>query len=195
MKLIPLPGQTTLENNEWEGLIPKQIVLERELREFEMINISKAIAKYLSPRARQINLCDPLTIRQIHRDMFDDTWEWAGQFRKTGKIIGVPPEKIANELDRACRDLGQWLKEETYSIEEIAIRFHHRLLWIHLFPNGNGRHARLVADVLLHSREIPLFTWGSGNLNSGGPERMAYLSGLKKADIQNVSDLIALSRK
>jgi fido (protein-threonine AMPylation protein) len=109
MKLTYIPGQTPLDPNEIDGLIPQHIALQRELNEFEQQNITKAAAKYLSPGIK-INLADPLVIRRIHREMFDDTWAWAGQFRTTIKSIGVFPEKISEELKRCCDDLAYWLQ-------------------------------------------------------------------------------------
>src|SRR3989338_1451150 len=192
MNLTYLPGKTPLDHNEMEGLIPEHIVLQRELNEFEQQNITKAVTKYYSPGAK-INLADPLVIRRIHRDMFDDTWKWAGQFRTTIKSIGVFPEKISGELKRACDDLAFWLKNETYPLDETAVRFHFRLVWIHLFPNGNGRHARLIADILALSKRRSPFTWGGGNLNVSGAARAAYITALKQADKNDFSALLAMS--
>ncbi len=194
MKLIYIPGQTPLDPDEIDGLIPQHITLQRELNEFEQQNITKAAAKYLSSNSK-VDLTDPLVIKRIHREMFDDTWKWAGQFRTSIKTIGVFPEKIHGELKRVCDDLKYWLANKTYPIDEIAVRFHFRLVWIHLFPNGNGRHSRLIADIITYSNNLPPLTWGGGNLNIRGTARDAYIAALERADKHDFSDLLILSRK
>jgi len=192
MKFTESFGQTPIDPGETEGLIPQHITLQRELNEFEATNVAKAVRKYLTGKPKT-DVSDPLIIKRIHRDMFDDTWAWAGKFRTTVKNLGVFPEKIHTELKRACDDLKYWIENESFSPDETAVRFHHRLVWIHLFPNGNGRHARLVADIFLHSKGIPLFSWGKSDV-SWETTRKLYLEALKKADTNDYDELLRLAR-
>ena len=124
-----------------------------------------------------------LFLRQCHRKMFGAVWAWAGSFRKTEKNIGVPVRAIAVEMKKLCDDTAFWIQNQTFPKDEIAARFHHRLTWIHPFPNGNGRHARLMTDRLLKVMlKEPGFTWGASDLAQGNSVRKRYILALKSAD-------------
>jgi Fic-DOC domain mobile mystery protein B len=114
--------------------------------------------------------------------MFGRTWRWAGKFRRTLKNIGVPPETIATELEKLLAVLSYWVEHGTYDPDEIAIRFHHRLVAIHPFSNGNGRHAREMTDRLLVHLGRPRLTWGAATLHAPGEARARYLEALRAAD-------------
>ena len=115
--------------------------------------------------------------------MFGDVWGWAGSFRTSQKNIGIDPWQIATELGQLLGDLNAWIKYDTYPPDEIAARFHHRLAQIHPFPNGNGRHARLMTDLLLEQiLNQPRFTWGRENLADTGETRNKYIAALQAAD-------------
>jgi Fic-DOC domain mobile mystery protein B len=90
--------------------------------------------------------------------------EWAGQFRKTPRNIGVDACQIGPMLRQLLDDVRYWVEHQTYAPDEIAVRFHHRLVWIRPFPNGNGRSSRLAADLLITQLGSERFSWGSGNL-------------------------------
>ncbi len=188
-----IAGQTPLDPNEIEGLIPDHVTLLSELNELEQVNITKAIRKYLMGRRKKWDLTDPLVLRNIHADMFSDVWKWSGKFRKTEKNIGVAPDQISSELKKACDDLKFWEKEKTFPIDEIAVRYHHRLVWIHPFPNGNGRFSRLAADIFLRKSGTVPFSWG-GNLSAEGQNRKQYLAALKSADGNDFSFLARIAR-
>ena len=130
-------------------------------------------------------------VRDIHRQLFGDVWKWAGTFRTTEKNIGVDPLEIAVQLRMLLGDVHFWIKNETYGPEEIAIRFHHRLVSIHVFPNGNGRHARIMADALLtKSFNKQPIDWARGHdLQSMGERRKEYIVALRKADGGNYDPL------
>ncbi len=164
-----------------------------ELNELEQANITMAIRKYLMGRTKNWEVSDPLLLKKIHTDMFSEVWEWAGKFRKTEKNIGVAPEHISSEFKKACDDLKFWEKEKTFPIGEMAIRYHHRLVQIHPFPNGNGRFSRIVADILLRKQGSPALNWG-GNLNSDDEIRERYLSALRMADKNDYSQLVKISQ-
>jgi Fic-DOC domain mobile mystery protein B len=114
--------------------------------------------------------------------MFDETWKWAGKFRKTGKNIGVPADAITQQLRDLLDDTTYWIEHKTYTQDEIAVRFHHRLVQTHPFPNGNGRHGRLITDELLVELGSDPFTWGSGSIDNEGDVRTRYLESLRRAD-------------
>lgn len=188
-----ISGQTPLDPNEIEGLIPSHITLLSELNELEQVNITDAIRKYLKGRTKNWDLSDPLLLKKIHNDMFSNVWEWAGTFRKTQKNIGVPPEQISSELKKTCDDLQYWENSKTFSVEEMAVRYHHRLVAVHPFPNGNGRFSRLMADILLRKYGLESLNWG-GNLNSDTEIRNRYLAALKRADRGDHSELLMIVR-
>jgi len=126
--------------------------------------------------------------------MFGDTWRWAGRIRLTNKNIGAPKEQIRERLGGLCGDAAYQVEHSTYGADEMAIRFHHRLVSVHPFPNGNGRHARLAADILVRRLGGELFTWGGDSLVDAGPSRSEYIEGLRDADNQDISRLLAFAR-
>ena len=93
--------------------------------------------------------------------MFGQTWKWAGQFRKTQKNIGIDAYRIESELHQLCGDTEYQIQNQSFGADEIAIRFHHRLVFIHAFVNGNGRHARLACELLIQKLGNAQFSWGS----------------------------------
>jgi Fic-DOC domain mobile mystery protein B len=127
--------------------------------------------------------------------MFGHVWRWAGLYRKTGKNIGLPAWQIATELRTLCDDCVFWIEYDSYPFDEIAARFHHRLTAIHPFANGNGRHARMMTDIILvHLLKQPRFTWGSGNLVNAGDCRKQYVEALRAADRYDYGPLLAFVR-
>ena len=126
--------------------------------------------------------------------MFDETWRWAGQFRQSGKNIGVEPHQIITQLGNLCADGKYWIENKSFATDEIAVRFHHRLVSVHPFANGNGRHARLVADLLLLYAKLPALTWGGQSLDVEGATRSEYLSALRRADKGNYKQLLDFAR-
>lgn len=133
-------------------------------------------------------------VREVHRRMFSDTWTWAGTFRKTLKSIGVPPGQITSGVHDLLKDVTYWIEHRTYLPDENACRFHHRLVSIHPFPNGNGRHARIMADELLRYMDADMFTWGSGSIDSIGSVRADYINALRAADVGNYAKLLKFVR-
>ena len=126
--------------------------------------------------------------------MFDQTWKWAGQIRRTDKNIGVAKEQIRDQLRALCGDVLFQIDHRSYARDELAIRFHHRLVSIHPFPNGNGRLGRLAADVLISRLGGEPFSWGGYSLDSAGPLRSAYIHALRAADAGEVSELESFAR-
>jgi len=186
------PGATPLDPNEADGLLPLHITTQEQLNEWEQANIARAMGWFASTRSR-----DTLSegfVRELHRRMFGDTWRWAGKFRATERNIGVAPEQIAPRLRELLIDTRYWLEHGTYPIDEAAARFHHRLVSIHCFANGNGRHARLITDLLLRSRGVSPFTWGQVDLVHASEVRDRYLAALRTADGRDLSALMAFVR-
>jgi Fic-DOC domain mobile mystery protein B len=126
--------------------------------------------------------------------MFDQTWKWAGLYRTTEKNPGIPHFQIREALAALLGDARYWLEHRTFPPDEIAIRFHHRLVSIHPFANGNGRHARLMADVLARMQNRPVFTWGGADIVQPGDFRRRYLDALRAADKNDIGPLLAFAR-
>ena len=181
-------GATPIDADEALGLIPPHITLQGELNEWEEQNILQGM-KWATARRRK-DLLSEKFIRVLHRHMFNQTWKWAGQFRKSDKNIGVHWSTIPEGIKNLCDDANYWIEHKTYSLTEIAVRFHHRLVSIHPFPNGNGRHSRLLADLIRADLGEGRFTWDSANLTIAGTERHQYIDALKAADAGNIKPLI-----
>ena len=174
-------GATPLDPNEIAGLLLTHITTRSELDRWEQDNINEALA-WLEQRKPKGILNDSF-MKQLHKRMFGNVWKWAGKFRQSEKNLGVPYYQISIEVKKLCDDVKYWTDHKTFSDDEIAARFHHRLVSTHLFPNGNGRHARLVADLLLENiLNKPSFTWGTANLAKSGDDRKRYIESLVAAD-------------
>jgi len=182
---------TPLSLEEREGLIPTHITLRGELNEFEQHNIALAS---LWAFARKRNVLNVTFFRNLHRRMLKDVWRWAGEYRTTGKNIGVDAWRIGPDLAQLVDDVRYWVDNDTYGVDEIAARFRHRLVSIHPFPNGNGRFARLAADLLLVRLGKKPFSWGSGSLVDMGHLRASYITALREADHNNYQALIEFVR-
>ena len=195
MSLRNVPdGNTPLTPEELADLIPN-LATKEDLNEWERENILEARRWALSDR--NVKTLDPIaddTIRKLHLRMFDQTWKWAGTYRKTEKNIGVPVGQVREMLVALLGDARYWIENNTYSPDEIAIRFHHRLVSIHLFSNGNGRHARLIADVLAVRLGKPAFTWGQKDLIKSGEAREKYLHAMRTADEGDIKPLLDFAR-
>ncbi|MFV8258340.1 mobile mystery protein B [Bdellovibrio bacteriovorus] len=181
MKIQEIPGATPLDDETLRGLIPG-LTTHGELDEFEAANIARALLWAEASRSLKKDLLSLTGLKRLHQKMFADTWSWAGELRVRQTNIGVTPQAIQNDLGVLLGDVKYWLEHQTFSIEEIAIRFHHRLVYIHPFPNGNGRCARLMTDLFLQHHGVARFTWGRSSLTQVGKLREEYIRSLKKAD-------------
>jgi Fic-DOC domain mobile mystery protein B len=184
-------GTTPLDEGEAEGLIP-DLHTRGELNAWELGNILKA--EEWASRGRRGDILTIDFVKELHRRMLDETWTWAGEFRRSDKNIGVHWAIIATALRDLLDDTRHWIRHGTYSPDEILARFHHRLVSIHPFPNGNGRHARLMADVLGSVMGWEPLTWGRGNLEIAGNARTLYLAALKQADKGHIEPLVQFIR-
>lgn len=178
---------TPLNPDEIDGLRPKHLTKRGELNQWEQENIQEALY-WLEHERKGGPILSESFVCKLHEKMFNNVWLWAGQFRRTGKNIGVDWTAIPIKLRQLLDDVKYWIEHKMYLPDEIAVRLHHKLVWIHAFPNGNGRHARLMADILLTDvLEQQRFSWGSGNLIDTGKLRGLYISALKAADRNDYS--------
>jgi Fic-DOC domain mobile mystery protein B len=188
-------GQTPLDEDEKEGLLIKTITTRSELDEFEQLYIEEAKVWLLKTKLDVNRIISEEFIKKLHSRMFSTVWSWAGTYRNSNKNIGVDKFEIPTQLKLLLDNTKYWIEHKTFSEDEIAIRFSHRIVQIHLFPNGNGRHSRLIADVLINKGfGKDEFTWGSANLSSAGNTRNSYLDALKNADEGSFTDLITFAR-
>lgn len=182
------PGATPIDADEAEGLLPGHLTTQAELNEWEQANIATAAAWI---RTSRLDPFDFVAVRRLHERMFDRTWSWAGRFRTTEKTIGVAPENISVRLRDLLDDGRYWLTKRIFPARECALRLHHRVVEIHLFTNGNGRHARLWANWILLGEGEPVIDWGGG-LDNAGAHRSEYIASLRAADGGDYSPLLEL---
>lgn len=184
-------ANTPITADDREGLIPSYITLRHELNEAEQINIGAAL-RWAEGRRRDV--LDRDFLSDLHRRMFEDVWSWAGKYRTTGLNIGVEAYRIGMDVQQAIDDARYWVGHATYPPDEIAVRFSHRLVAIHPFPNGNGRFSRLVGDLLAHQLGQPPFTWGQAHLVDAGETRARYVQALRAADNHDMGPLLRFAR-
>ena len=189
-------GQTPLDEGEKEGLRITTITTQGELDEFEQLGVEKATEWTMRKKPDLSQILSENYVKELHKRMFDDVWEWAGEFRTTNKNLGVDKHQISVELKNLLDDCRYWIDKRTFNEDEIAVRFSHRLVSIHPFSNGNGRHARLIADVLVSfGLGKSHFSWGTKNLTAKGEARSKYLLARKAADANNYEPLIKFARQ
>jgi Fic-DOC domain mobile mystery protein B len=188
------PGATLIDADEANGLIPQHITTQRQLNEWEQNNILMTEQWVSNQRFEIANIATSEFVKQIHVKMFNKTWRWAGQFRKTNKNIGVDWPLVSVELKILLDDVQYQAENNIYPKDELAARFHHRLVAIHPFPNGNGRHARMMADIMLIALGCSRFSWGSNSLAESSPVRKLYIEALREADRMNYEKLITFVR-
>ena len=195
LELEYIEGQTPIDEDEKEGLRIRTISTRGELDEFEQKNIEKAIAWTIRKKFSVEEILSENFILKVHKQMFDVVWTWAGTMRKTNKNIGVDKFQISMELRKVLDDCKFWIDHVVFSPDEIAIRFKHRLVKTHIFSNGNGRHSRLCADILIsHRFNRPVFSWGNTSLSNKGDSRKRYLNAIYQADKGVYESLIEFAR-
>lgn len=170
---------TPLTEEERAELIPNWITLRSELNEAEQANITEAEEWAFS---RRRDVLDEAFLTRLHERMFGRVWRWAGHFRQTARNIGVDAYRIPTDLRLLLDDCRYWVENGTWGPDETALRFHHRLVQIHPFPNGNGRHSRMATDLLLVAMGYKRFTWGRASLIDPGRTRQQYIEALRAAD-------------
>jgi Fic-DOC domain mobile mystery protein B len=190
-------GQTPLDEEEKEGLLIPTITTRGELDEFEQQNIEQAIKWTMGRKFKKDYMLTEDFVKLVHKKMYEDVWAWAGKFRKTNKNFGVDRYQIATELRTLLDNCKFWIDNGTYSPDEIAVRFKHRIVQIHCFSNGNGRHSRMMGDLIVEKIfDKAVFSWGAKtDLSKAGASRQEYLTGVKAADADNIKPLLEFARK
>lgn len=187
------PGATPLDPDEAAGLVPGHITTQGELNVWEQANILQA--EKWAFRQKDPQILTEGFVRDLHRKMFDNTWRWAGTFRSSNKNIGMDWAQIAMQLKNLLDNTQYQVEHTVFPEDEIAVRFHHQLVWIHPFPNGNGRHARIMADLLVVQLGKGRFSWGSGiSLMEQSDFRKRYIEALRAADQHDVEPLLVFAR-
>lgn len=185
-------GDTELTPEERESLIPSYITFRRELNEAEQANIVEAQSWAFS---RKRDVLDDALLTSLHKRMYGNVWRWAGEHRTSSKNIGdVDAYRIPTELRELLDNCRYWIDNKTYEPDEIAARFHHRLVFIHCYPNGNGRHARLATDLLLTQMGKVPFSWGGATLVDAVEVRTRYIEALQAADRHDIGPLLGFVR-
>lgn len=182
---------TPLTPEEQRELIPSHITFRSELNEAEQNNIGRA-QDWALGRRREV-LTENF-IKNLHKKMLGDVWRWAGKFRSSERNIGLAPYEIPTALRQLLDDAKAWVEYKSYPPDEIAVRFHHRLVKIHPFANGNGRHSRLMADLLVMNLGGERFSWGKTNLQDAGEVRQRYIKALQTADAHDIGPLLEFAR-
>ncbi|MEQ8399293.1 mobile mystery protein B [Thalassobaculum sp.] len=183
---------TPLEPEERDGLLQSWVTTRADLNEAEQASIDKGAAWARRRRGRDMLSED--FVRLLHKRMFGEVWAWAGSYRRTGRNIGVGACRIPAEVAQLLDDVRYWVEHDTYDPDETAVRLHHRLVAIHPFPNGNGRHARMMADLLVQQLGRPPFAWGGADLTDIGEKRRRYINALQSADRHDMAPLLTFAR-
>lgn len=194
MEFVYTPGQKPLDPDEIGGLKPKHITTQEQLNAWEQVNIL-AGRVWAFRQSKKVEALEENFIRRLHLKMFENTWTWAGTFRTTDKSIDVPSEQVAMRLVQLVENTRFQRDNATFPPDELVIRFHHQLVFIHPFANGNGRHSRLMADILGQRLGCAAFTWGADvDLVKPGTAREQYLAALRAADVGDIAPLLAFAR-
>jgi Fic-DOC domain mobile mystery protein B len=210
--LIQEPDDATpLGPDERQGLLQSWITHRRDLNEAEQENFvvgaawarrrksreksrEKSRGKSRGRSRKAVDLLTEGFVKTLHKRTFGEVWDWAGTYRQTERNIGIAANRIPVEMPTMLDDVSYWVEHDTFPPDEIAVRLHHRLVAIHPFPNGNGRHARLMADLLIERLGGQSFTWGGSSLHDVGELRTKYVDGLKAADNHDINLLLAFAR-
>jgi len=188
-------GQTPLEDDESEGLIVRTITTREELDQMEQLHIEKTIVWLGHRKLSKDRILTEDFIKFLHKMMFGEVWSWAGTFRTTDKNLGVDWTRIGIELKILLDDTNYWIENQVYAPDELAIRFKHKLVKIHCFPNGNGRHSRLMADIIIEKIfNAQVFSWTQSRLIGSDSIRQAYIQAMHQADEGNIQALIKFAR-
>jgi len=187
-------GSTPLDPDEMAGLLFKHVTTRGELDQLEQANIDEGM-QWLKKQKSPDVLTEDFA-RALHKKLFGKVWMWAGDFRKTEKNIGVDPFQVAIQLRQLLDNARYWIEHDTYPPIEMAARFHHKLVYIQPFSNGNGRHARIMADAILTKlMDEPAIDWAGGyKLEKMNERRDQYIAALRSADGHDFTALLEFVR-
>lgn len=195
LEIIYANGQTPLSEEELDGLLIPSITTREELDEFEQLNIEKAIQWTFGKKINAEKLFTEKIIKDLHKRMYGEVWKWAGSFRNSEKNLGIKSYLIPLQLKQLLDDVIYWYQNNTFPPVELVIRFKHQLVSIHCFPNGNGRHSRLMADLIMEKLYLqPILSWGSSNLVKADDKRKNYIRAIKMADKHDIHSLIDFAK-
>lgn len=195
LNIAYIDGQTPLDENEKEGLLIPTISTREELDEFEQQNIEQAILWSMGKNFKAETVFTEEFQKMIHKRMYGNVWAWAGEFRRSNKNIGVEWIQIPTQLRVLLDDAKYWIAHNTFNPDELAIHFSHKLVAIHCFSNGNGRHSRLIADIIIEKLyKLPIYSWGASSLVKQGDQRSNYISAIRAADKGDIKPLINFAR-
>ena len=193
----PIPHETPLPDR--SGLIQKHIKSRQDLHRAEARNVGRAVLKYLSARpSRRIAPFDLKWVYRLHKEMFGEVWMWAGIRRDTDLNIGVPWHRVETDLQQMLDDLAYWRTHKVLPSFDQAVQVHFKAVAIHPFLNGNGRWARMLANILLRQDAEPIVAWPSDEIGSTSPIRTEYIAAIQAADrgdMQPLTDLHARYRE
>ena len=190
-----LDGQTPLSEEELDGLKILSISTREELDEFEQFNIEKAIQWTFGKKIQPKDLLSEKFIKDLHKRMYGEVWKWAGSFRTSEKNLGIKSYLIPVQLKQLLDDAMYWYENQIYSPDEVAVRFKHQLVSIHCFANGNGRHSRLMADLIMEKLyKEPFLPWGGSSLVKSNEKRKEYINAIKIADRHDYRQLIMFAK-
>ena len=190
-----IEGQTPLDEDEREGLYDKTIESQSELDEREQGNIINAREWVIDISPNLDEILSEDFIKRVHKKMFGDVWKWAGKYRSANKNLGADKFEISIELRKVFDDCKFWIENKSFSEDEIAVRFKHRVVVVHPFANGNGRHSRLIGDIMISKYfKLTAFSWSSKGLIAADEARKQYLSALRKADNGSYDELVKFAR-
>lgn len=175
-------------------LIQTWITTRADLNEAEQENIVEGATWARRRRGGVDAILNDDFAKDLHKQMFGEVWKWAGSYRQNELNIGIAPHLVPAEMAVLFDNVRFWIGNNTYPADEIAVRLHHRLTQIHGFPNGNGRHARMMADLLVEKAGGKPFTWGSGSIQDTGTLRATYVKALQAADNHDFAPLMAFIR-
>ncbi len=187
-------GATPLDDEQRKGLRPTWITTRGDLNEAEAQNIGDGRMDWQRRRPPLGRLLTEQAVQNLHKDLFGQVWTWAGTYRQRELSIGIDPRQVREQVRNLVADAAYWFAGPSQAVDEAAAGFHHRLVQIHPFPNGNGRHAREMTDLILISQDAPLFTWGGRDLDRRGSSRTRYIGALRAADNHDLQPLIAFVR-
>jgi Fic-DOC domain mobile mystery protein B len=187
-----IPGETPIDISH---LKVAGVGTRAELNELEAENIRKVVLKYLGRRpTRRIAPFSLPWLKRLHKQMFGDVWKWAGRLRREDLNIGIHWHLIDQSLQALVDDLAFW-DQTTMDVLEAAVRLHHRAVHIHPFPNGNGRWARMLANIWLRLHDCSVTEWPESDIGTTSPIRGEYLAALQAADGGDYEPLIAIHRR
>ncbi|RLD20869.1 MAG: mobile mystery protein B [Bacteroidetes bacterium] len=196
IKLFSQPeGASPITDEQKEGLKEKWVSTQEELNQIEQNNILLAQEWLFSSRKKNTDFADISFIVKLHKKMLGNVYSWAGNLRATQTNIGDPPHLIRQNIASLRLDVHTWIENKAFSQDEIAVRFHHKLVCIHPFDNGNGRICRLLADYINEQFfDNEPFSWGSDDLFVNGTARSTYMNAIYKANNEQIEDLVAFAR-